>query len=328
MPRSQAVIRIVPRGGARAARQIRDQLDYLSRKGAVDLQRSESHQGTLLPYHQLDDMARGWAEQTGNYQPGQPDAQSNQDLTTHIVVSFPRPTDGNGAHAAGRAWVKSMFGSGQNGSTFDYITAFHTDREHPHLHVVVNRRALESPWLKISRRHPHLNYNNMRAALVDAAYVSGIELDATSRADRGIMERLITYAEFRRRQRVGEAIAVHPQPEPDIPVTPRGTLEPPNFGEGRAGPGAEGAPGGPAREQGQNAGQGRQAEGAAGQQRRHHASGIIELRSQRAAREQQEAEGRARRKRRREPEPEDLDPNQPRRLRSGRECFRGQKPAR
>ncbi|MER8576694.1 relaxase/mobilization nuclease domain-containing protein [Mesorhizobium sp. M1409] len=241
----QAIIRIVPRGGARTARQIRDQLNYLSREGTIDLLRSSRHQGVAVPYDRLHEMARSWAEQTGNYQPGQPEAESNQDLTTHIIVSFPRGTDANNAHAAGRAWVENIFGSGGQGGTFDYITAFHVDRQHPHLHVVVNRRALEGHWLKISRRHPHHNYNNMRAALVNAAYDNSIELDATSRAERGIMERPITYAEFRRRQRAGETIAIRPHPEPDVPVTPRGSPEPPNLGDGDRGPRLGGGPHGP-----------------------------------------------------------------------------------
>ncbi|MEI8703367.1 MULTISPECIES: relaxase/mobilization nuclease domain-containing protein [unclassified Mesorhizobium] len=232
----QAIIRIVPRGGARTARQIRDQLNYLSREGTIDLLRSSRHQGVAVPYDRLHEMAHSWAEQTGNYQPGQPEAESNQDLTTHIIVSFPRGTDTNNAHAAGRAWVENIVGSGRQGGTFDYITAFHVDRQHPHLHVVVNRRALEGHWLKISRRHPYHNYNNMRAALVDAAYDNGIELDATSRAERGIMERPITYAEFRRRERAGETVAIRPHPEPDVPVTPRGSPGPTNLGDGDRGP--------------------------------------------------------------------------------------------
>ncbi|RZN10902.1 hypothetical protein CWO90_46700, partial [Bradyrhizobium sp. Leo121] len=208
---------------------MRNQLQYLSRNGAVDLLRSERHQGVLLPYDQLDQFAQSWAVQTGNYQAGQSVAESNQDLTTHIIISFPPGTDANHAHAAGRAWTERMFGSGHNGGSFDYITAFHIDRPHPHLHAVVNRRAQEGHWLKISRRNPHHNYDNMRAVLVDAADDHGIELDATRRADRGIMERPITYAEFRRRQRVREAVVIQPEPEPDIPVSPRGHPGPPNL---------------------------------------------------------------------------------------------------
>lgn len=337
MSRPQAVIRIVPKGGARTARQIQDQLKYLSREGAVDLERSARHQGVELPYGELEAMARSWAEETGNYQPGQPDAESSQDLTTHIIVSFPRTTDRDDAYAASRAWVERMFGSAHDAGKFDYITAFHVDREHPHLHVVVNRRALEGHWLKISRRHPHFNYDNMRDQLVVTADANGIDLEATSRAERGIEQPAPNYAEFRRQQRRA-AIAVRPEPEPDIVVTPRATPEPPELGDN------DGAGASPQnhvandfamdedfrqeREDGdiadaalQDIRQGLQDDGSVGPRRRtrqHRRFDPIETRAQRAAREKREADERARRHRRGEPEPEDLDPNKPRRLRSGR----------
>nr|WP_256570635.1 relaxase/mobilization nuclease domain-containing protein [Bradyrhizobium sp. CCGUVB1N3] len=218
----------MPRGGARTAGQLRSQLQYLSRNGAVDLLRSERHQGVLLQYDRLGQFAESWAEQTGNYHADQSPAESNQDLTTHIIISFPPGTDANRAHAAGRAWTDRMLGSGHNGGSFDYVTAFHVDRQHPHLHAVVNRRAQEGHWLKISRRNPHHNYDNMRAVLVDVAYDHDIELDATRRVDRGIMERPITYAEFRRRQRVRTDVAILLQPQPGISVSPRDPPEPPN----------------------------------------------------------------------------------------------------
>ncbi|NEJ25826.1 relaxase/mobilization nuclease domain-containing protein [Rhizobium leguminosarum] len=348
-----------------------------------------------MPYDRLFEMARSWAEQTGNYQPGQPEAESNQDLTTHIIVSFPRGTETNNAHAAGRAWAENVFGSWRQGGTFDYITAFHVDRQHPHLHVVVNRRALEGHWLKISRRHPHHNYNNMRSALVDAAYDNGIELDATSRAERDIMERPITYAEFRRRQRAGDTVAIRPHPEPDVPVTPRGSSSPPNLGDadralrpggGPHGPShgdtpgrASGSNAGPATRdntvdevriddhfdsrrrsdsdgQGQAVGDGSQDESGFEQQRqtrrrrrpetetedggsnthqhprqrRRYAPGIIETRGQRAAREKREADERARRL---DQGPEELDPERPERRKRRRYApgiieTRGQRAAR
>ncbi|WP_420846788.1 relaxase/mobilization nuclease domain-containing protein [Microvirga tunisiensis] len=313
----------------------------------------------MLPYDRLDEVARSWAEQTGNYQPGQPDAENNQDLTTHIVVSFPHSTDRDNARAAGRAWVEQMFGSRRNSDSFDYVTAFHVDRQHPHLHVVINRRSLGGHWLKISRRHPHLNYNNMRAALVDAAYDNGIALDATSRAERGIMERPITYAEFRGRQRAGATIAIEPQPEPDIPVTPRGTPEPPNLGDTGVGPGGGGPGGlGPRDSAGQapssNAGPATRDDsgndfrmdddldlggrggpsGSAGgpgqnaEQGGQDEGSVGPQRHRNApanienGAQRAASEERARRHRRREPGPEDLDPNQRRRLSSGGERSR------
>ena len=196
----QAVVRIVPRGGARTARQIRDQWKYLSRKDEVQLQRSERHFGIFLTAEQIAETAVSWVEQTGSQGDGVRGG-AGRELTTHIVVSFPEGTDLASAFAAGRAWAEELFGSGQNGGSFDYVTACHSDRPHPHVHIVVNRRAFEGHWLKISRRHPLLNYERMRSAMVKVASRYGIDVEATSREERGITERPITYAEYRRRAR-------------------------------------------------------------------------------------------------------------------------------
>lgn len=197
----QAIIRIVPRGGARSVTQLAKQWKYLSRKGEVPLDRSQRHLGVPVPKEQLKQIARSWIVQTGMppiERRADPDAP---ELTTHIVISFPPHTDVPCAFAAGRAWAEEMFGSGRHGGTFDYLTACHSDRPHPHVHLVINRRALEGHWLKISRRHPHLNYDQMRLELVDIAKEFGISLESTSRIARGIEAPAITYAEFRRRAR-------------------------------------------------------------------------------------------------------------------------------
>lgn len=201
----QALIRIVPGGGAKTAKRIRDQWAYLSRRGKIPLQRSERHLGVTLSPEQLAEVARSWALETGNYQDDQRAADSGQDLTTHIVVSFPPATDVALAFAIGRAWAEEMFGSGRNGGIFDYLTACHTDRAHPHMHLIVNRRALEGHWLKISRRQIHFNYERLRSTLVDVAFRFGIVLEATSRVARGILEQPLTYAEYRRRARKSKA---------------------------------------------------------------------------------------------------------------------------
>jgi type IV secretion system T-DNA border endonuclease VirD2 len=196
----QVIVRLVPRGGARTATQIRDQWRYLSRKGEVQLQHSERHFGIFMPVERIGQMAISWVKQTGE-RADSIEAGGGPELTTHIVVSFPVGTDPEKAFSAGRAWAEEMFGSGTNGGTFDYLTACHSDRPHPHVHLVVNRRAIEGHWLKISRRHPSLNYQKMRATLAEIARRYGIEIEATSRIDRGITERPVTYAEYRRRAR-------------------------------------------------------------------------------------------------------------------------------
>lgn len=204
----QALIRLIPGGGAKSVKQIRDQWMYLSRKGQIPLQRSERHLGVTLSADQVGAAARSWAMETGNGSALARRSARVQELTTHIVISFPPGTETGIAFKIGRAWAEEMFGSGRNGGTFDYLTVGHADRAHPHLHLVVNRRALEGHWLKISRRDARFNYDIFRATLVEVALRHGIVLDATSRVARNL-EPPVTYAEYRRRARKSAAEAAN-----------------------------------------------------------------------------------------------------------------------
>lgn len=223
----QAVIKIIRNGGTHTPKEIKAQWDYISKEGTVNLERPESAHGANLERQQWSEESRHWAHLTGRYAPGQA-GPSNIDMTTHIVVSFPPGTDPNDAYAAGRSWSERMFrpldhdnddidigpnaGAGDQFhpvQNYDYVSAFHTDRDHPHMHIVVNRRGSAHGWLKISRRHPVMNYTNMRNVLVDTAAENNIILEATTRAERGVEGQPPTDAELRRRARV------------PIPIIPR-----------------------------------------------------------------------------------------------------------
>ena len=111
-----------------------------------------------------------------------------------------------------------MFGGNNGQDEFDYVSMFHTDKDHPHMHFVINRRGMDKgDWLKIAQRHPYFNYDVMREKMVQCAAAHGIVLEATSRASRGIEDRPLNDADFRRRQR-GEPIglAFDPSEEPDM----------------------------------------------------------------------------------------------------------------
>ncbi len=208
----QAVIKVVPRGGAKNPAQIKRQWDYLSRKGDVEIQRSDHHQAVPLLPEQLADTAEAWAIQTGNWIEGRDN--DAQDLTTHIVVSFPHGTDAKNAKDAAREWANDMFGGGHAHDQFDYISMFHTDKDHPHMHFVVNRRGMGGDWLKISKRDPVMNYDYMRDRLVQAANEHGIELEASSRAERGLEDKSLSVTQYRKQVR--EAVFVYPQREPGV----------------------------------------------------------------------------------------------------------------
>lgn len=190
--RSQAVVKMIRQGGASDLRGLRAQMAYLSRQGTEPLQRSERYMGLDIDAEQAALLESAWRMPAEGREGG-------ADRTTHFIVSFPEGTDTGAAERAGRAWAEELFGSGRYcGDCFDYYTAFHTDRAHPHMHVVVHRRGLENgEWLKVSLRSD-IHYDRMRAVLVEVAGREGIALEATPRLARGVHDRVIPDAEYRR----------------------------------------------------------------------------------------------------------------------------------
>jgi hypothetical protein len=235
----QAIIKVIRNGGSHSPSQMKAQLDYIGRKETVaavangapahavysaPLRAHNSAMGADLQPDDAAEVALNWALGTGKYSDGR---NSDIAMTTHIVVSFPPGTDHNDAEAAGREWAERMFRPRDNGEFGDddyynsyplngdedhdkfyekqnyrYFSALHTDRDHPHLHLVVDRRGDAGGWLKISARHPVLNYVNMREQMVTVARHHGIELDASSRSERGLGDvRPLTDVQIRLSQR-------------------------------------------------------------------------------------------------------------------------------
>lgn len=189
--RPQAVVKMVRKGGASDVRGLKAQMDYLSRDGEQALVRSERYMGVEIDDAERDAIESGWEMP--------PEGSGLADRTSHFIVSFPSYSSHGAAERAGRAWAEELFGSGDySGDSYDYYTAFHTDRDHPHMHVVVNRRGMDQGnWLKVSRRSD-LNYDAMRNVLVRIAEREGIELEATNRYERAIHDRPVPDAEYRR----------------------------------------------------------------------------------------------------------------------------------
>ncbi|WP_136661797.1 relaxase/mobilization nuclease domain-containing protein [Nitratireductor sp. XY-223] len=192
---NSAMVKVIKKGGTTNARGMRDQMSYLSKDGDAKLERSERYFGIELDETSQERLINSWGLS------GETKTQS--DKTTHIVVSFPIDTDHGAAYRAGRAWAEEMFASGKYGDVYDYYTAFHTDRAHPHIHVVINRRGMENgDWLKISRASA-FNYDEFRAVQVEVAAREGIHLDTSPRYARGLSDRTIPDAEIRKAEREG-----------------------------------------------------------------------------------------------------------------------------
>ena len=196
-PNPQSLIKLIGSGGTTTPRGLRAQMAYLERQGDVPLRASESMFGIELGRDDADALAAAWGLSD--------ETRSGADRTSHFLVSFPIGTDPEAAERAGRAWAQEFFDSGAYGDRWDYYTAFHTDRPHPHLHVVVCRRGLDAgAWLKVAARG-EINYERMREVQVLTAEREGIYLTDTRRVERGLHERPVPDAEFRRALAEGRA---------------------------------------------------------------------------------------------------------------------------
>jgi len=191
----QSFVKVIRNGGTTNAKGMKAQMNYLTQKGEVELELSDLYFGAKLEKEEWDELIESW-DVTGIN-------KGDFDKTHHIVVSFPHHTDRDAAKRVGRAWAAEMFSSGNYGDVYDYYTAYHTDQQHPHMHIVVNRRGMEhGNWLSIHREGA-FNYTTFRDVQVQLAAEEGINLQATSRYSRGVSDRPFPDAEYRRAEREG-----------------------------------------------------------------------------------------------------------------------------
>ena len=191
----QSLVKVVKNGGTNSKASLKSQLNYLRQNGEVDIELSDLFFGAKLEEGELEALFDSWevaGHTTGDY-----------DKTYHIIVSFPPGTDKGAAYRASRAWASEMFASGNHGDVYDYVTAFHTDQAHPHMHVVVLRRGMEhGNWLSI-HREGEFNYDVFRQTQVEVSLAEGIQLGASSRFERGLSARPLPDAEIRSADREG-----------------------------------------------------------------------------------------------------------------------------
>lgn len=216
----QAVAKMIRNGGTRKPADTKRQFNYLSQGGTVPLQLPDSCGGPELTVSpdKFFETAKDWALGTGRWQKGQRVDDTSPDLTTHLVASFPPGTDPQLAERVARNFasrlfdnprMRSSFPEGAPAHQFPYITALHTDKGHPHIHIVVCRSSTEGGWLKIANRQgersdPNVldtfTFADLRYELVDAAFEEGLDLEATTRLVRGLAPRDFSDPEYRRQE--------------------------------------------------------------------------------------------------------------------------------
>ncbi|WCR01281.1 relaxase/mobilization nuclease domain-containing protein (plasmid) [Paracoccus aestuarii] len=184
---SPAFFKLIRTGGCASRGQLGAQFSYLFSK-SVDVHDSRGlldGEKRLTP-EQIDRAVARWADDWRG--------QMNAARTTHMVMSFPRETKPRHVSLiAGEICREKL------GGRFDYMIAVHTDspNKNPHAHIIVNRRGEGGDYFTL-RQGTEFTYQAFKEAMVDHAARYGIQLEATTRLQRGHVNYPPTDGEWRR----------------------------------------------------------------------------------------------------------------------------------
>nr|WP_252733869.1 relaxase/mobilization nuclease domain-containing protein [Paracoccus marinaquae] len=121
--------------------------------------------------------------------------------TSHLLISFPPDTAPRDAAAIAEEMCERAFGSEKEfaDDRWEYIAALHTDRSHPHVHVLVNNRGVENgSWFYLSNKlDAPFTYQGFRNLMVSVAQDYGVHLEATTRYERGDLQYSPSSAQWR-----------------------------------------------------------------------------------------------------------------------------------
>jgi type IV secretion system T-DNA border endonuclease VirD2 len=200
MGSNAAVLKKIGKGGTANAKELSAQMDYLFSKSA-----SIFGNGVVL-----DEKAKGLTREERTEIVGEWVADwrgsPKNGHTSHLLLSFPSHVRPEKAKLIADAWAFEMFQSGEHqDDAWSYVAALHTDRPHPHVHIVVNNRGtLNDRWFFMAKEHV-FNLDMMKTRMVAIAAEEGVFLDATSRAERGLLTYGPSRAEIERARKEGRA---------------------------------------------------------------------------------------------------------------------------
>lgn len=190
-----AFFKMVRGGGTKTAGQLADQFTYLFGRDEKCVEVHDSrgtYDGakTMTP-EQIEAAADRWASDWRGF--------TQAGHTTHMVMSFPHGSKVSHVSQIAREICDEMLGG-----RFDYMIAVHADRQHPHAHIVVNRRNAHGELFYL-KRGTEFSYETFRQAMVDHARLYGIQLEATGRLQRGLATRGPTTGQWQQQKKVAEA---------------------------------------------------------------------------------------------------------------------------
>ena len=170
-------------GSTSGAAHVKSHLDYISRNGKVELEdeRGEIVKGRLA----VSALHQDWMQDAGKRTPKTRD-------TTSIVLSMPAGTNPISVKESVRRFAQKEFAA-----NYQYVFAFHEDTERPHVHLTVKTLGFDGKRLHIRKGQPQ----KWREKWVKELGIEGIEAEATTRAERGVVLKGIKQALIHIRER-------------------------------------------------------------------------------------------------------------------------------
>ena len=208
MGHSPAIFKAIREGGTHSKAQLRNQLEYLTTKSSFIIDSRGTYDGQkVLSAKEIEQVTRRFS------------AQWNEGFhpklghTSHLLMAYPIGTSGSDVAEITRDICERFFLS--EGSQFDFIAAVHEDRDHPHAHIVLNRRSKDGEFFYLKQGH-HFNYDSFREAMVEAADRYGVRLEATRKLERGITTKSLSDIEYRRAKERGQDLSERERVGPEL----------------------------------------------------------------------------------------------------------------
>lgn len=201
-----AVLKKIGKGGTANAKELAAQMDYLFSKSASIFGNGVVLDAAAkgLTKDERNEIVGDWVEDwRGSPKNGH---------TTHLLMSFPSHVRPKKAKLIAEAWAFEIFQSGgYQDDVWSYVAVLHTDKAHPHVHMVVNNRGtVNDSWFFMAKEHA-FNLEVMKQRMVAIAAEEGVFLDATSRAERGLLTYGPSRAEIERARVEGRAPEERPR---------------------------------------------------------------------------------------------------------------------
>ncbi len=208
MGHSPAIFKAIRGGGTHNKAQLRNQLEYLTTKSSFIIDSRGTYDGQgVLSAKEIEQVTRRFS------------AQWNEGFypklghTSHLLMAFPIGTRGEDVAEITREICERFFQG--EGSHFDYIATVHEDRDHPHAHIVLNRRSKDGEFFFLKDGH-HFNYDSFREAMVEVSDRYGLRLEATRKLERGITTKRPSDVDQRRAEATGQKLTERERVGPEL----------------------------------------------------------------------------------------------------------------